>query len=75
MKKTPNYVGKTLSRAKRDLPWSAQCVILDHKNRKQDPFFSSDWKVCKQEPAAGANFAGYMVFTIIRSGETCTVSH
>ena len=75
MKKMPQFVGKTVRHAKLNLPFSTQVVIVDHKSRNPGVVFGGNWKVCKQEPAAGAKIDGYVVLTVVRSGETCTVSH
>ncbi|MFC0543103.1 PASTA domain-containing protein [Kutzneria chonburiensis] len=75
MKKMPNLVGKSVTHARLKLPLATQYVYVDHKSRKPDITFYSNWMVCKQEPAAGAQMAPYVVLTVIKRGETCKVSH
>jgi beta-lactam-binding protein with PASTA domain len=75
MKKMPNLVGKSVTHAKLTLPTATQYVFVDHKSRNPGIVFNSNWKICKQEPAAGAQLSGYVVLTVIKRGETCKVSH
>jgi beta-lactam-binding protein with PASTA domain len=75
MKKMPDFVGKTVSHARLNLPMSTQYVFFDHKSRNPGIVFYSGWKICKQEPAAGAQLSGHVVFTVVKRGETCKVSH
>jgi beta-lactam-binding protein with PASTA domain len=75
MKKMPNLIGKSVTHAKLTLPTSTQYVFVDHKSRNPGIVFNSNWKICQQEPAAGAQLSGYVVLTVIKRGQTCTVSH
>jgi len=69
-----HVVGKTVFQAQFKLSALVRIVYVDHKSN--DPVIrASNWKICKQEPAAGAQLAGYVVLTVVRRGEACKVSH
>jgi hypothetical protein len=67
----PNYVGKGLAAARSSLPSRASITTTDATGDRMI-LLESNWKICTQDPKAGAPYTGQPVtFTAVKTGETC----
>lgn len=70
-KTMPNYVGKGLKAARASLPSGASITTKDAAGDRMI-LLESDWKVCSQDPKAGAAYTGQPVtLTAVKTDETC----
>jgi beta-lactam-binding protein with PASTA domain len=67
----PNYVGKGLKAARNSLPGDASVTVKDATGDRMI-LMESNWKVCSQDPKAGAAYSGQPVtLTAVKTDETC----
>lgn len=70
-KTMPNFVGKGLKAARESLPDDAAITENDAVGDRSI-ILESNWKVCTQDPKAGAAYTGQPVtFTAVKTDETC----
>ncbi|WP_327290435.1 hypothetical protein [Streptomyces sp. NBC_01198] len=68
----PDFVGKGLAAARGSLPDDASVTSKDALGKHRLVVVESNWKVCSQDPKAGARFTGQPVtFTAVKTGESC----
>jgi hypothetical protein len=66
-----DYVGKGLKAARNSLPGDASITVKDATGDRMI-LVESNWKVCAQDPKAGAAYTGQPVtFTAVKTDETC----
>jgi beta-lactam-binding protein with PASTA domain len=66
-----DYVGKGLKAARNSLPGDASITVKDATGDRMI-ILESNWKVCTQDPKAGAPYTGQPVtFTAVKTDETC----
>lgn len=68
----PGFVGRALNTARAALPSDTSITSTDASGQDRFIIVESNWKVCAQEPAAGAPLSGQPVtFTAVKFGESC----
>jgi beta-lactam-binding protein with PASTA domain len=68
----PDLTGKSLKVAVASLPSSTSITAKDISGRHRLVVIQSDWQVCTQDPAPGAQFNGQPVaFGVVKVGEGC----
>ncbi|MGW7317633.1 PASTA domain-containing protein [Streptomyces sp. NPDC054865] len=68
----PDFVGKGMKAARTALPTNASITVKDASSQDRMVLQESNWKVCTQNPAAGAALTGQPVaFTVVKTGESC----
>jgi len=68
----PDLTGKSLKVAVASLPSSTSIRAKDISGRHRLVIIESDWTVCSQDPAPGAQFNGQPVaFGVVKVGESC----
>jgi len=68
----PDLTGKSLKVAVASLPSSTSVTAKDVSGRHRLVIIESDWTVCSQAPAPGAQFNGQPVtFGVVKFGESC----
>ena len=68
----PDLTGKSLKVAVAALPSSTSITAKDISGRHRLVIIQSDWQVCSQAPAPGAQFNGQPVaFGVVKVGEGC----
>jgi beta-lactam-binding protein with PASTA domain len=68
----PDLTGKSLKVAVASLPSSTSISAKDISGRHRLVIVQSDWTVCSQDPAPGAQFNGQPVaFGVVKYGEPC----
>jgi len=68
----PDLTGKSLKVAVALLPSSTSITAKDISGRHRLVVIESDWQVCSQDPAPGAEFNGQPVtFGVVKFGEPC----
>jgi len=68
----PDLTGKSLKVAVASLPSSTSVTAKDISGRHRLVIIESDWTVCSQDPAPGAQFSGQPVtFGVVKVGEPC----
>lgn len=68
----PDLTGKSLNVAVASLPSSTSITAKDISGRHRLVIIQSNWKVCSQNPEAGAQFNGQPVtFGVVKFGEPC----
>ena len=68
----PNFIGKSLNVAVGSLPSSTSITTKDISGQDRLIIVQSNWKVCSQDPASGAQFNGQPVtFGVVKFGEPC----
>jgi beta-lactam-binding protein with PASTA domain len=68
----PDLTGKSLKVAVALLPSSTSITAKDISGRHRLVVIESDWQVCSQDPAPGAQFNGQPVtFGVVKFGEPC----
>jgi beta-lactam-binding protein with PASTA domain len=68
----PDLTGKSLKVAVASLPSSTSIRAKDISGRHRLVIIQSDWTVCSQDPAPGAQFNGQPVaFGVVKVGEPC----
>jgi hypothetical protein len=68
----PDFVGKGLAAARDSLPDDASVTSKDAAGKHRLVVVESNWKVCSQDPKAGAPFTGQPVtFTAVKTDEAC----
>ncbi|MGY5106908.1 hypothetical protein [Streptomyces sp. 900105245] len=69
----PNFTGKSVKAARGALPSSTSIDVTDASGSDRIVFMESNWQVCAQSPAAGANLTGQPVeFKAVKFGEACS---
>ncbi|MER7468330.1 PASTA domain-containing protein [Streptomyces sp. NPDC097981] len=67
----PAIVGKSMKVAREALPSNASITVKDAKQGRM-VLQESNWQVCTQDPAGGAQFTGQPVaFSVVKFGESC----
>lgn len=68
----PNFVGKSVKAARSSLDSSTSITVKDATGDSRIIVVESNWKVCTQDPKAGAKLNGQPVtFTAVKYEETC----
>ncbi|WP_406170310.1 hypothetical protein OIE52_39260 [Streptomyces canus] len=68
----PNFAGKSVKAARASLDSSTSITVKDATGDDRFILVESNWKVCTQDPKAGANLNGQPVeFTAVKYEETC----
>ncbi|MFF3016616.1 PASTA domain-containing protein [Streptomyces sp. NPDC057939] len=68
----PDFVGKGMKAARTALPTNASITVKDASSQGRVVLQESNWKVCTQNPAAGAALTGQPVaFTVVKADESC----
>ena len=68
----PDLTGKSLNVAVASLPSSTSITAKDISGRHRLVIIQSNWTVCSQDPAPGAQFNGQPVtFGVVKFGEPC----
>ena len=68
----PNFAGKSVKAARASLDSSTSITVKDATGEDRFILVESNWKVCTQDPKAGANLNGQPVtFTAVKYEETC----
>lgn len=69
----PSLIGKSLNVAIAALPSSTSITTRDLSGRHRLIIIQSNWRVCSQNPGAGARFNGQPVtFGVVKFGEACS---
>ncbi|MGB9999618.1 hypothetical protein ACPMJQ_34560 [Streptomyces pseudogriseolus] len=70
--KMPDFRGKSVKIARDALDPSTSITVTDASGQDRNVLVESNWKVCSQEPAAGAELTGQPVsFRAVRFEESC----
>ncbi|CAL9662678.1 hypothetical protein [Streptomyces sp. enrichment culture] len=68
----PNFQGKAVKVARQALDSSTSITVKDASGQDRMVLVESNWKVCSQDPAAGAKLNGQPVtFTAVKFEESC----
>ncbi|WP_020135062.1 PASTA domain-containing protein [Streptomyces sp. 351MFTsu5.1] len=68
----PNFAGKSVKAARSSLDSSTSITVKDASGEGRIIVVASNWKVCTQDPKAGAKLNGQPVtFTAVKYEETC----
>ncbi|MFI6145754.1 PASTA domain-containing protein [Streptomyces sp. NPDC051109] len=67
----PNFVGQGMKAVRSALPGNASITVKDAVQSRM-VLQESNWKVCTQDPKAGAALTGQpLTFTVAKTGESC----
>ncbi|WKX69921.1 PASTA domain-containing protein [Streptomyces sp. XD-27] len=70
--KMPDFQGKSVTVAREALDPSTSLTVKDASGQDRNILVESNWKVCGQEPQAGANLTGQPVtLTAVKFEESC----
>ncbi|KAB2592633.1 hypothetical protein F5983_11205 [Streptomyces arboris] len=70
----PNFVGQGMKAARSTLPANASITVKDAVQRRR-VLQESNWKVCTQDPKAGAALTGQpLTFPVAKTEESCPLA-
>ena len=69
----PQVVGKTLYEAEAAVPFGTHLRFVDGTGQNRKVIWPANWKVCRQDPAAGAPLASAtnVTLTVVKLEERC----
>lgn len=61
----PALVGKTVFDADKEVPLGTRLLLVDGTNQHRKVIWPANWRVCKQDPAAGAPLTPSTAVTLV----------